>query len=153
MRTCLQLTSNVSIHLSVIRRRSGGGFQPLNNSEHQIGVLCIAARKQYLPKIRVSVSYAELNVHRRNISETSSLWGDTNPWHLFNRAGLQYLNCTPAKTRWEDVWNWREGNCKGADQRRQLGLQSNKKAGKRVKKRQRITRMPAGSQEKRERGR
>lgn len=120
-RTCPQLIFKVFLHLSVVRSGEGVDFNfwIIQNTRFEFSVPLL--EKHSLPphkqKSTCPVSYTRINVHRRNISETSS-WGNTNSWHLFNRAGLQCLNCAAAKNHWKEVWNWRKGNWKGEDQRR-----------------------------------
>lgn len=138
MKTCLQLIFKVFIYLSVIRRGEGVDFSfwTIQNTRFKSSRLLL--EKQYLPphkeKSTCPVSYTKISVHRRNISETSS-GGNTHSWHLFNRAGLEYLNGAAAKNHWKEVWNWRKGNWKQEDQRSHHQLEkSNKRARKGVKR-------------------
>lgn len=136
MRRHLALMLNVFVHLSVVRR-GGCGFQLLNNAEPRIRVLLLPLEKHYLPpheeKSTCPVSYKKINVHRRNVSETSSQ-GNTNSWHVFNRAGLRYRNCTAAKNHWKDVWNWRKGNWRGRIKEGSTNLKVIKELGRELKR-------------------
>lgn len=115
-RTCPLLIFRVLTNLKIVRKGEGVDFSfwIIQNTRFEFSLVLL--EKHYLPphkeKSTCPVSYTRINVHRRNISETSS-WGNTNSWHLFNHPGLQCLNCAVAKNHWKEVWNWRKGNWKG----------------------------------------
>lgn len=116
VRKCPLWIFKVFINRSVIRRGEGVDFSfwIIQNARFQFSLLLL--EKHYPPprkeKSTCPVSYTRIKAHRRNISETSSR-GNTNSWHLFDRAGLQCLSCAVAKNHWKESMKLEKRKLKG----------------------------------------
>lgn len=92
----------------------GFGFWIIQNT--RLEFFSLLREKHCLPpheeRSTCPVSCTRIEARRRNISETSSR-GNVNPWHPFDRAGLQCPSCAAANNHWKEVWNWRKGNWRG----------------------------------------